>query len=55
MTDTTVKVRTTTWKAEVKRADPEPEQKPTYEFSNGRKFYERGGNPQRIFYPATNE
>lgn len=47
--------RTRLWSQEVAEADPLPEEKPTYEFSNGRKFYETGyGKPQPLD-PKTNE
>lgn len=47
--------RTRLWSQEVAEADITPEVKPTYEFSNGRKFYEDGtGNTQPID-PKTNE
>lgn len=49
------KTRTRLWSQEVKEVDPNPEVKPTYEFSNGRKFYESGSNTGKNLDPKTNE
>jgi hypothetical protein len=51
------KVRTRLWSQEVKEADPTPEEKPTYEFSNGRRFTEtRSSNDNaKPVDPATSE
>jgi len=40
MADQQVRTTTRGWRDEVKKADKRPEVKPTYEFSNGRKFVE---------------
>lgn len=49
------KMRSRLWSQEVLEADPEPEDKPTYEFSNGRKFKEAGSGIGIPIDPATNE
>lgn len=49
------KTRTKLWSQEVAEADPLPEEKPTYEFSNGRKFFEPKSGPTRSVDPKTNE
>jgi hypothetical protein len=36
-----VRTTKTTWSSEVKKADKSKEEKPTYEFSNGRKFVKK--------------
>jgi len=38
MADQKVRVTTRLWSGEVRKADKSKEQKPAYEFSNGRKF-----------------
>jgi hypothetical protein len=43
--DQTVKTSERLWSEEVKKADNTPEQKPTYEFSNGRVFVEPKRTP----------
>ena len=55
MADTQVKIRTFSWSQMVKEAEPFREPRPVYDFSNGRKFYEKGNAPPRNLNPATNE
>lgn len=47
--------RTKLWSQEVKEADPTPEDRITYQFSNGKTFYEGGRRPASFLSEPINE